>query len=126
MPIAVDLQTNDGHAVSVDVVDGTGTIVAAVSGRPADGASVEGDSLRVSNLDKRTLQLTWIDFPIDNHLALFVDEAEGRIRMALVQPPPAGATDSIGFDRELILTFDHPVDAATVEAILQEGLDTAG
>jgi hypothetical protein len=29
-----------------------------------------------------------------------------------------------GMDRQLILTFDHAVDASTVETMIQEGLDT--
>jgi hypothetical protein len=126
MPIAVELETSDGHAVSVDVVDHTGWISGAVSGRPGDGASVEGYTLHVANVDARTLRLTWIDFAMDNQLALFVDDVDGQIRLALVQPGPTGPTDAIGADRVLDLTFDRAVDAASVEAILQEGLDTPG
>jgi hypothetical protein len=126
IPLAVELQTVDGHAVNVDIVDRTGTITAAVSGRPGDGMSVDGYAVRVVNVDSRTLRLTWIDFPIDNRLALFVDEVGDHLRFVLVQPEPTGPTDAIGFDRQLILTFDRPVDAANADAILQDGLDTAG
>ena len=44
----------------------------------------------------------------------------------MVQPAPTGATDAIGFDRVLILSFSQPISAAQVEAFLQEGLDTPG
>jgi len=124
IPLTVELVTVDGHAVTVDIVDRTGSIVSAISGQPAEGASAEG--LSVVNIDARTLRLTWVDFPIANRDALFVDAVNGKLRMLLVQPPPTATTDAIGFDRVLILKFDHPVDASTVEAMLQDGLDTAG
>lgn len=124
IPLTVKLATVDGHAVTVDIVDRTGSIVSAVSGQPAEGASAEG--LSVVNIDARTLRLTWVDFPIANRDALFVDAANGKLRMLLVQPAPTTTTDAIGFDRVLILTFDRPVDAGSVQTTIQEGIDTAG
>lgn len=124
MPIAVELDTFDGHAVSIDVVDRTGSIVAAITGHPGDNPSADG--LAVVNIDDHTLGLTWVDFPIDNRLALFVDEVDGHVRLLLIQPGPTVVTDAIGFDRQLVLTFDHAVDASTVEGIIQEGMDTPG
>ena len=126
MPINLDLETFDGHAVSLDIVDRTRSVTSATSGRPGDGASVEAYTIKVVTLDERTIRLTWIDYPIDNRLALFVDEVDGRLQLLLVQPEPRGDTDSIGFDRQVDLTFDHAVDASTVQAILQDGLDTPG
>lgn len=126
IPLALELDTFDGHAVSIDVVDRTGSVTTAVSGRPGDGASVAANRLDVTSVDARTLRLNWIDYPIDNRLALFVDDAAGHLRLVLVQPEKDGPTDAIGFDRELLLTFDRPVDVSTVEAILQGGLDTGG
>ena len=73
-----------------------------------------------------TLKLTWADFPIDNALALYVDEHEGGIRLLLVQPAPTGTTDAMGFDRELILSFSEPISAEGVETIIVEELDTPG
>jgi hypothetical protein len=124
MPIAVELDTFDGHRVSIDIVDRTGSIVSAVSGRLGDNPSADG--LAVTNVDARTLQLTWVDFPIDNRLALFVDDVDGHLRLLLIQPGPTVVTDAIGFDRQLVLTFDHAVNASTVETIIQEGMDTPG
>ena len=124
IPLFVELDTADGHAVTVDIVDRTGSIIGAVSGRPGDGASVDGYALSVVNVDDRTLRLTWIDYPIANRDALFVDEVDGRLRLLLVQPEPTTPTDAIGFDRVLVLTFDHPVDARSVQTFL-DGLDTA-
>jgi hypothetical protein len=126
IPIALDLDTFDGHAVSLDIVDRTGSVTSATSGRPGDGASVDAYAVDVVNVDDRTIRLTWIDYPIDNRLTLFVDEADGHLQLLLVQPEPTGGTDAIGFDRQVVLAFDHDVDASTVRAILQDGLDTAG
>jgi hypothetical protein len=126
MPIKVDLDNATGADVYVDIADTTGLLVDAASGTPGDGMSVEPYTLNVENLDAATLKLTWIDFPIDNALALYIDESEGGIRLLLVQPEPTGTTDAIGFDRELILSFSGPVSADQVQGFLQEGLDTPG
>ena len=123
-PRSVRLDNVDRDVVTVAILDRTGTITAAGSGHPGDGASVASYTLDVENVDSRTLLLRWTDFPIDNQLTLFVDEVDGRLRLGLVQPPPTGPTDTVAFDRELVLTFDHDVDASSVEAILQDGLDT--
>ena len=125
-PIRVELDTVDGHDVSVEIRDRTGRLVGAESGSPAEGASVDYDALEVENLDERTLRLTWTDYPINNELVLFVDDADGGLRLVLVRPDPTGVTDSIGLDREIVLTFATPVSAGDVRATVQEGLDTAG
>ncbi len=124
LPIKVDLENATGADVYVDIVDSTGLLVDARSGTPGDGMSVE--TLVAENIDATTLKLTWTDFPIDNALALYVDEHEGGIRLLLVQPEPSGPTDAIGFDRELILSFSESISADQVETILVEGLDTPG
>lgn len=127
MPIRVDLQVVDGHhEVYVDVVDRSGLLVDAETGTPADGASVDYEAVEVENLDAKTLRLTWTDYPIDNALALFIDETEGGLQLILVRPDPTGVTDSVGMDRELVLTFASPVSADDVTASVQDGLDTAG
>lgn len=125
LPVA--LETFDGHAVTVAILDETGSVTGAVTGQPGDGASVEGYSLHVENVDADTLRLTWIDFPIDNELKLLVlHDPDGELRLVMVQPEPRGETDAIGFDRELLVSFDRPVEASQVETFLQDGLDTIG
>jgi hypothetical protein len=126
MPITIDLTNATGAAVYVDIVDHTGLLVDAASGTPGDGASVEGYTLAATNVDAKTLKLTWIDFPIDNGLTLYVDRINGHLRLLLIQPEPSGTTDAIGFDRELVVTFSQPVSASSVETFLQGGLDTPG
>ena len=124
MPIKVDLRNATDADVYVDIVDTTGLLVEARSGTPGEGISV--DTLVAENIDATTLKLTWSDFPIDNALALYVDEHEGGIRLLLVQPAPTGTTDAMGFDRELILSFSEPISAEGVETIIVEELDTPG
>ena len=126
MPIKVDLDNVTGADVYVDIVDGTGLLVGAESGTPRDGMSVEPYTLKVENVDASTLKLTWVDYPIDNALALYIDHHEGAVRLLLVQPEPTGPTDSIGFDRELVLSFSGPIAADQVDAFLQDGLDSPG
>jgi hypothetical protein len=124
MPIKVNLENVTGADVHVDIADQTGLLVKAVSGKPAEGQSVAPYTLQVENLDPTTLKLSWVDYPIDNALALYIEEFEGSIRFLLIQPEPTGPTDSIGMDRELILSFSQPISADHVEAFLQDGLDT--
>ena len=126
MPIRVDLTTATGADVYVDIVDRTGLLVGAASGTPGDGASVEAYTVNVENLDPSTLRLSWVDFPIDNALALYIDRSADGYRFVLVQPDPTGTTDAMGFDRELVLTFAQPISAGQVETFLQGGLDTSG
>jgi hypothetical protein len=125
-PIHVELTSTSGQDVTVDILDRTGTVTGATTGRPAEGASVEAYTLRVENLDARTLRLRWTDFPIDNDLSLFIDGTGGGMRFVLVQPAPTGPADAMGEDRILDLRFDRDVSAAEIETFLQEGLDTPG
>jgi hypothetical protein len=124
MPITVDLVTADRHDVRVDIVDHSGRLVGARSGQPGDGISVDSGKVAVENVDDRTLRLTWSDFAMDNALALYIDESGAT--MILVQPGPVGAVDSIGADRQLVLTFDAPIAAGDLLVSVQDGLDTPG
>jgi hypothetical protein len=120
--LRVDLQSTSGQDVYVDIVDRSGTIERAVTGRPAEGVSVGSGTLQVENLDARTVRLMWSDFPIDNQLRLF----GVGYRFLMIQPAPTGPADAMGEDRILDLTFDREVSAAEVETFIQEGLDVPG
>jgi hypothetical protein len=124
--LRVDLQSTSGQDVYVDIVDRSGTIERAVTGRPAEGVSVGSGTLQVENLDARTVRLMWSDFPIDNQLRLFVDPIGVGYRFLMIQPAPTGPADAMGEDRILDLTFDREVSAAEVETFIQEGLDVPG
>jgi hypothetical protein len=124
VPIRVDLDNATGADVSVDIVDNSETVVNAVSGTPGDGASVEAGTLQIENIDARTLRLSWVDFPIDNALTLYIEGDAARF--VLIQPDPTGPTDAVAHDRELILTFNRDIAAAGIEASLQNGIDTPG
>jgi len=122
MPITVNLANATNHKVSVDIVDQSGTVVSGTSGHPGDGATVATGTLKVENIDARTLRLTWTDIPGNNALGLYIDKA--ATHFVLVQPEHDG--DSIPFDRILILKFSSAVSAKTIVAVLQNGTDTIG
>ena len=124
VPTVIDLETADGHDVTVDLDEIAHLLDGAESGHPAEGMSVEPYTLKIENLDERTLKLTWVDFGIDNELALYLFQ-EGKV-LVMVQPEPTTEVDAIGFDRELILTFKKPVSAGDLQGFLQGGLDTPG
>ena len=124
LPIRVKLESTSGQDVHVDIVDRSGTIKRAVSGRPAEGVSVGAGTVEVENVDTRTLRFSWSDFAMDNGLALYVDPAGVGYRFLLIQPAPTGPVDAMGEDRILELTFDHDISSAEVEAFLKEGLAT--
>jgi hypothetical protein len=117
----VTLSQATGNDVTIDVTDGTGTLVSAKSGTPGEGASVNPYEVAVTNDDASTLRLTWVGGPCDSANSLSID-ALGH-QYLLVQPECGG--DSIVTDRVLVLSFSKPIAAADVEAVLQDGLDTS-
>ncbi|HEU5204598.1 MAG TPA: hypothetical protein VFU17_09915 [Candidatus Limnocylindrales bacterium] len=124
VPTVIDLETADGHDVTVDLSEIAHLLDGAESGHPAEGMSVEPYTLNIENLDERTLKLTWVDFGIDNTLALYLFQ-DGKV-LVMVQPEPNTDVDAVGFDRELILTFKEPISAGDLQGFLQGGLDTPG
>ena len=120
--IHVNLSNALGDDVSIDIQDESGHVVSARSGTPGDGASVAWRELKAENVDARTLRFTWTGMPGDDRLGFYVSE-DGKVALAL-QDERDG--DSIAFDRVLIVTFDRPVDAATLTLGVQDGLDTDG
>lgn len=124
--LRVDLTSTSGQDVTIDILDGSRSVTGARSGSPAEGVSVDSDSILVENIDARTLRLTWSDFPIDNQLTLLVDRVGVGYRLVVVQPPPTGPADAMGEDRILELAFHRDISAAEVEASIQEGLDVPG
>ena len=126
MPIKVDLDNATGADVYVDIVDKTGDLAGARTGDPGDGASVEPYTLQVRNLDQRTFELTWVDYPIDNALALYITREGDGYRLVLIQPEPTEPTDAVAFDRMLIIEFEHDVELEDIEAELQGAENNAG
>lgn len=124
MPITVVLDTVDGHDVDVDIVDYPGVIAGGASGQPGDGMSVEPYTVSVESVDRRTIKLTWVDFPIDNDLTLYVYRTDDGFRLVLIQPEPTEATDAVGFDRELLVTFEQDIALDDLVVEIQNGIDT--
>lgn len=125
-PIVVDLETADGHDVSVEIVDELGRIVGAETGHPGDGMSVEPSTLQVENVDEDTLRLTWVDFALDREVKLHLIQGQEELFLVLIQPEAPDATDAMGFDRVLLVDFDGPISADEISPFLQEGFDTPG
>jgi hypothetical protein len=124
IPITVHLDTNTAADVYVDIVDRIGILGEAVTGHPAEGASIEPGVLRVENVDERTLRLSWSSWVLTGGLALALEEGDAGYRFTLVLPEPTDSTDAMAVDHMLLLTFDEPVSAQDVEAIIQDGADT--
>ena len=121
----VDLDVATDHDVRVTVVDDGGSLVGIKSGHAGDGMSVRWFDLKVENVDSSTLRLTWIGFAADDESVLNVGENDGRVQLALSVAGPPPNSDATGYDRVLILEFDHDVSAADVTSTVQEGFDTS-
>jgi hypothetical protein len=122
--VEVDLENLLGDDVSVVIEDRTGMLVEATSGRPGDGMSTRWFDMKVENLDDQTLRVTWVGLPGDAEVGLSISRVDGELRLRMVQPGPPAQSDALGYDRELVLEFDAPVDADDVLTSIQEGLDT--
>jgi hypothetical protein len=113
-PIKVRLTASNGSTFDLDIVDYSLLIEAAEGGVPGDGASVEWGTVKVEQLDGRTLRLTWTNTPGSGRGWMTLDEA-GR-KIVIAQPEYEG--DSIAFDRVLVLEFVEDVEADDFEIIL--------
>ena len=91
----------------------SGTLVRAVSGNPPDGAN----ELAVTGLatDPATVVLVWSGLPCDTTHQLTI-EPDG-LTMTIERPACQG--DAMGISHALQLTFDHPVDPATVKVTIR-------
>jgi hypothetical protein len=118
----VNLANATNDKVYVDIVDQSGKVVSATTGHPGGGATVATGTLKVEQVDARTLRLTWTDIPGDNALGLYIDKT--LTHFILVQPQHDG--DSIPYDRILILKFSAPVSARYIDAVIQNDTDTMG
>ena len=114
--MSVDLKAFDGRTLAtMQIVDESGTLVAARSGQPAEGGSASSpDKADVVNDpdDPRTIILTWTGLFGDDDRRLTI-APDGRTMTIEVVP---GVGDLLPVDRELILTFAGPVPAGEVNA----------
>ena len=123
-PVRLDIATP--HEVVLEVWDYAAAITSVRSGRAGDGMSVRWNEMQIENLGPSTLRLTWIGFPVDDDLILATNEHDGVLWLTLAQPVPPPNSDGLGFDRVVILQFASPIDAADVQYVIQEGVDTPG
>ncbi len=117
--VEVDLDNLTDHDVSVVIVDDTGALVEARSGKPGDGMSVRWFDSKIENVDANTLRLVWVGLPVDDEVALSISGSAGAYSIRLVQADPPANSDAVGFDRILVLEFDSPVSAEDVEVTIE-------
>jgi hypothetical protein len=115
VPPVVVLDTIDDQDPRVSIDDQTGRLVAARSGHAGDGMSVAWNTANVDQVDRTTIQVTWVGFPGDELAVLTVDDYGGDPVLVFDQKAPYADTDALGADRVLVLTFDGPVSASDVE-----------
>jgi hypothetical protein len=111
-----------GDDVTIEVADGSGTLLEATSGAPGDGASVEPGRLDIANDDPSTLRLTWTGGPCASADVLLIDPT----RREFILGQRACGGDSIVNDRVLILRFSQPIDASEVHGRVEQGLIVGG
>ena len=102
----VDLVERYGADASIDVIDRSGTVVSADTGRPADGGSVGDGSIAISGdpSDPRLMLLTWTGTPCDTTHTLEIS-ADGRT-MTITRPRCTGDA----FPRDLVLQLRLSTD----------------
>jgi len=115
--ISVDLIENVGADATIDITDQSGRLLSARSGDPGDGASVPFGTVAATGLagDPATVVLTWSGLPCDTSHQLTIDP--DGLSMRIERPACQG--DAMGVDHVLRLTFDRPVDPATVNATVR-------
>jgi hypothetical protein len=118
--LVIALANSTGNDVSVAIDAPQGLVLGAESGIPGDGASVEPYRLHAGNDDATTIRLIWTGGPCDVRDRLAIDPDLGRL--VLVQPECPG--DAVAFDRVLVVHLARPIDAASLHAVVQDGIDT--
>jgi hypothetical protein len=115
--ISVDLIERVGANATIEITDLSGHLVKAESGVPGDGASVPDGTVAATSLDgdPATVVLTWSGLPCDTTHQLTI----GPDGLSMTIERPACQGDTLPVDRVLQLTFDRPVDPATVSATIR-------
>jgi hypothetical protein len=78
--------------------------------------------VHAENVDDSTIRLTWVGLPVDDEIAMSISSQGSSVRVRMVQSSPPKESDATGFDRSLVLTFDHPVSADDVEASIADAV----
>ena len=116
----VPLTIATSHTVTARVVDWTGVVSGATSGTPGDGASVPSDQVKITNAGETALDVTWAGGPCNQIVSVVLDANPSRL--TVVQQPCQG--DAVAFDRIVRLQLNGPVDAASIQGVMQLGGDT--
>jgi hypothetical protein len=116
VPPVLVLDTLQDPDPRVAIDDQTGTLTSIRSGHAGDGMSVRWNSAQVEQVDPRTIEVTWVGFPGEELVVLTINANDDGVPVLIFdQKAPYANTDALGSDRVLVLTFDRPVDAGTVD-----------
>ena len=121
--VRIPLRTATGETLGVYVKDSTGSVVNAVSGVPREDVSVGPRRVVVTQIDARTIGLTWADTAINEDVFLSVSRAGGTFRIEVIRRHLSPDIE-IAHERVLVLTFDSGVNAAGIAAKIKNSLDT--
>ncbi len=114
----VDLIEVSGADATMEITDRSGTLVAAVSGTPADGGSVaEGVAVAAVDGAPASVKLTWTLGVCETGHTLEIAE-DGR---TLVLAAPSCEGDAFPRDLTVVLTFEGPVAPADLDVTLTVG-----
>ena len=118
--VTVDLEQASHHHVKATVRDDSGHLVDVRSGTPGDGMSVTWGEIAVENVDARTLKVTWVGTGDEETVFVGISAAGDGYLVDIVQRGLGPNSDTLGYDREIVLTFDRSVSAADVSGGVAE------
>ncbi|HET7471634.1 MAG TPA: hypothetical protein VFJ71_00785 [Candidatus Limnocylindrales bacterium] len=114
-PTEIDLESALFRQVRLTIDDTSGWLRDAVSGHPREGMSVRWHDSLVEQVAPNVVRITWVSFPDEEVLDLGILYIEDELSIAIVQRGPYANTDALGEDRIVVLTFDRPVNAKTLD-----------
>lgn len=118
--VTVDLEQASRHHVKATVRDDSGHLVDVRSGTPGDGMSVTWGEITIENIDARTLKVTWVGTGDEETVFVGISSEGDGYLVDIVQRGLGPNSDTLGYDREILLGFDRPVRAADVDGGVAE------
>jgi hypothetical protein len=108
--IHVDLIGQSGPGASIDITDRSSALIAAESGTPGDGGSVEDGKIQVAAdpANQHIIVLTWTGMPCDTTHTL---DIASDLTLTITRPTCSG--DALPVDHVLRLTFNALLDPAS-------------
>lgn len=118
--VTIDLDQASRHDVKATVRDDSGDLVDVRSGTAAEGMSVDWGDIAVENLDARTIKVTWVGTGDEETVFIGISADGDGYLVDVVQRGLGPNSDTLGYDREVVLTFDRSVRAADISGGVAE------